>query len=104
MIKLRTDHKWKQFHYRDEVPARVLASEFDWTNNAHEKHGDYSDGFIKCYREWYHVGQFERLPASDEPALKGWHGLHSFGFSSGLLIKLSDDGEEYQIAYYWVEG
>ena len=98
-VKIRTNHNWRKFKYRDEVPAKVLASQFDWTDKAHAEHDDYSDGFI-CYRgTWYHMADFMRVDGGpDEMAT--WHGYHGDSYFSGVLIRISDDGEEYQIATY----
>ncbi len=100
MIKLRTDHKWRPFRYRYEVPKRVLQNQLDWTTKDHEASGDYSDGFVKRYRDWHHVSEFTQIGGI--PELSKWHGILHYSFSSGLVIRLSPDGEEYQIAYYWV--
>lgn len=96
-IMIRTNNRWRQFVYRCDVPAKVLAGQFDWTNEAHEEHGDYSDGFL-CYRgTWYHLGDFMRggLTPDDK-----WTGHHGDSYFSGVLIRLSEDGEEYKIATY----
>ena len=90
-MRVITDHKWKQFKYRDEVPPSVLDDQFDWMD---EDEG--FDGFI-CYRKhWYHIGDFtrngEHSPFGDE-----WCGHHSDTFFSAILIEISDDGEEYRI-------
>lgn len=94
-IKVRTNNVWRDFKYRDEVPAAILASEFDWTNEDHAKHGDYSDGFILYRGTWYHVSQFTR------GGIEGWDGSHADSFSSGVVIKLARDGEQYQIGTYY---
>lgn len=87
-MKIKTDHKFKPLRYRYEVPARVLASYFDWT--------DADDGFF-CYRgTWYHISQFERAP---EP-LAPWDGYHGDSYFSGVVIKLSRDGEDYMVGTY----
>lgn len=92
-MKTITNHHWHEFKLRDEVPPKVLADEFDWTNDDHEAHGDYSDGFL-CYRgAWYHLGDFMR-----GGAIAPWQGYASNGFSYAVAIRLSDDGELYQIA------
>ena len=100
MLKIVTDHKWKQFRYRDEVPKGILKSQFGWTDEGHEANGDYSDGFI-CYKGyWYHLADFMR-----STTVEGWHGYHGDSYFSGVLIRVSDDGETYQIAtYYEVSG
>jgi len=82
---LITDHKYKPFKYRNEVPKKVLKSEFDWLDE------DDFDGFINYRGWWYHVSQFMR---GGPP---GWHGFHADSAFSGVVIKLSDDGEEYMI-------
>ena len=95
---IRTNKHWRQFVYRYDVPAEALSSQFDWTDRDFKKNGDYSDGFL-CYRgTWYHLGDFMQggLHADDT-----WHGHHGDSFFSGVLIRLSDDGEEYQIATYF---
>jgi len=85
-LVIKTDHKWKQFRYRDEVPPKVLAAWFDWT--------DETDGFFYYHRTWYHVSQF----MSGGP--DGWHGIHHESFSTGVLLRLSSDGESYQVGTY----
>lgn len=94
-MKIRTNKRWREFLPREAVPKKILKSEFDWTDEDHEKNGDYSDDFI-CYRGWwYHLSQFMRLEATP-----GWDGGHGDSFFSGVLIKLSSDEEQYQIATY----
>ena len=90
-MSVTTNHHWRPFLSRLDVPTGILVSQFDWTDADFAAHGDYSDGFI-CYRNtWYHLGDFMR------GGVDGWHGSHANSFFSGVLIRLSDDGEEYQI-------
>jgi hypothetical protein len=96
-IKIRTNRNWRKFKHRYEVPAKVLASQFDWTNEAHAEHGDYSDGFFEYRGCWYHLADFVRAGHDGFP---GWDGYAGDSYFSGVLIKLSPDGEEYQIATY----
>jgi hypothetical protein len=93
---VNTDHKWKQFKYRDDVPRGVLASQFDYQDE------DVIDGYFKYYGDWYHLDQFERVPKADgeKGGLSGWDGVHHTSWSTGVLIKLSPDGEEYQVGTY----
>lgn len=94
-IKVVTNGQWRDFVYRSDVPEKVLKSQFDWTDKAHEDHGDYSDGFL-CYRGvWYHVADFQR------GGIEGWSGSHGDSFFSGVVIRLSKDGEQYQIGTYY---
>ncbi len=94
-IKVVTNHAWRAFRYRHEVPAKVLSNQFDWTNDAHEKNGDYSDGFVRYRGIWYHLADFQR------GGIKGWDGAHGDSFFSGVVIRLSKDGESYQIGTYY---
>ena len=86
--RIITNHHWHQFKYRYEVPQSVLDDQFDYQNPE-----DCFDGFI-CYRGfWYHLDQFMRTEADSN-----WDGACGESFFSAVLIKLSDDCEEYQIA------
>lgn len=82
-MKINTDGRWKNFKTRDEVPKKVLASQFDYQSE------DISDNYFKFKNTWY-----------GEPSLKGWDGYAGDSYSSGVLIKISRDGEQYKVAYY----
>lgn len=84
-----TDHKWKQLKYGHEVPKKVL-EDFDWLDDA-----EIMDGFFKYRDRWYHISDFQRT--SGDLKLLGWDGIHQDSFFSGVVIKLSDDSEEYQV-------
>jgi len=98
-MKIRTNRQWREFKLREDVPKKILASEFDWTNKDHALHCDYSDGFIHYKGCWYHLSQFERLGGGPLTSA-GWTGGHADSFFSGVVIKLSSDGEQYQIGTY----
>lgn len=98
-MKIKTDNKWKNFKSRYEVPAKILKSEFD-------HHGDdISDlvkdnaNYFKFNNSWYHTDMFMRLEGKD-PQTKNWDGYHGDSYFSGVLIKLSRDGEQYKVASY----
>ena len=84
-----TNNCWRDFSYRWEVPNQVLEAEFDWLNEE-----EASSGFIFYRGLWYHTSQFMRH------APEGWDGSHSDSFFSGIVIKLSDCGEQYKIGLY----
>lgn len=92
-MKIKTNRHWHEFLYRHEVPEKVLAYQFDWLDEE-----DGSDGFIKYRGRYYHVSEFMRTDSN--PNLAFWHGYISDSFFSGVLIRLSSDGEQYQIATY----
>lgn len=41
-LHIRTNNHDREFLDREDVPPKVLAGQFDWTNEAHAEHGDYS--------------------------------------------------------------
>lgn len=94
MDTIKTNFHWRDFKYRDEVPAKVLAEQFN-----HLEEEDAIDGFFKYRGWWYHVSDFLRL----ENAMliqKGWQGYHADSYFSGRLLRVSNDGERYQVATY----
>jgi hypothetical protein len=93
-MKISTNNQWREFKRRDEVPAEILAGQFDWTIKANEEHDDYSDGFLEYRGTWYHLGDF--MVGAPDP----WQGAHGDSFFSGVFIRVSDDGEQYKIATY----
>lgn len=86
-----TNHHWRRFKYRDEVPPSIL-TEFDWLDESEE-----FDGFIHYHGTWHHISEFMRPVDPNHPANE-WDGFMSYTYFSGVAIKLSDDGEQYQIA------
>jgi hypothetical protein len=92
-ITIKTDNKWKPFVYRHDVPAKVIASQFAYQNPEEEL-----DGFFKYRGYWYHLDGF--MECGGMPELKGWHGYASDSFYSGVVIKISSDGESYMVGTY----
>ena len=83
-------------HDRREVPADVLADQFDWLP---ESDPAGSTGFMRRNDEWYHVSQFMAVPAGSALEQAGWMGWHSDSFFSGIAVWLSCDGEHYKLAF-----
>lgn len=92
---IRTNRQWRHFVYRHDVPGDVLERYFDWTDPETE-----IDGFFRYQGVWYHVSQFMRCPPGS--SFERWDGYSSESFFSGVLIRLSDDGESYQVGRYCV--
>jgi len=97
--KIITDHKWKSFKYGYEVPENILI-EYDHLNNDEKM-----DGWIKYRACWYHLSDFmschNEMYSPNNPFKRfGYDGYLSDSFFSGVLIKVSDDSENYQIATY----
>jgi hypothetical protein len=100
-IEIITDNKWKDLKYGHEVPEKVLNDQFDWLDEE-ERVGGY--GFIKYRGNWYHLSEFMCIEKQhnddDDGAFSSWHGYKSDSFFSGVVIKVSDDGEGYKIGTY----
>ena len=98
-VQVITNNHTRPFVYRYEVPKEVL----EWNNHLTEENS--FDNWI-CYKKhWYHVSDFMSLHNSvhcpNPPEfMKGWDGYKSDGFSSGVLIKITDDNEGYKIGFY----
>ena len=93
-MQITTNNQWRFFTYRYDVPEDVLANQFDYLDE-----GESSDNFF-CYRGiWYHTADFMRVPQGANE-IAGWHGYSNDSMCSGVLIKLSDDGEQYQVATF----
>lgn len=91
-MKSYTDHKWKPFKHREEMPEKVLQEYFGHLPEE-------MDGFF-CYRKrWYHISDFMRISGS-APFPEEWQGYYSDSYFSGVLIRVSSDGETYQAATY----
>ena len=91
-LAIVTDHKYKSFKYRDEVPKQVLVNQFDWLEP------DEIDGFIQYRKVWYHLSEFVHM---DCTVFTGYDSFLPDSFFSGILIKISKDGEQYKIATYF---
>lgn len=87
--KIITDHKWHQFKYRNQVPARVLRREFDWLD-------DSDDYFFKYRGRWYHLDEFEVAPSP--LAVLGYDGWHADSYFSGVAIKVNENEGAYMAA------
>ena len=87
-MKTITNNNWRNFVYRSDVPADILADQFDWASG-----DDYTDGFFRYRSYWYHISEF----TSGAP-VDGWQGFQADTFFSGVAINISSDGEQYQVA------
>lgn len=93
-LTFKTNHAYRFFVYRSDVPAKVLADQFD-----HLAEDDALDGFF-CYRgRWYHLSDFMRFDHNED--LADWDGYAADSMFSGVVIKLSDDCERYKVATYF---
>lgn len=90
-MRIIANNHWRDFIYGCDLPESVRA-DFDYMDSQ-----DLDDAnFIKYRGHWYHLGEF--MHSSEMPP--DWHGYASDSFFSGVLIRISDDCEQYQIATY----
>jgi len=92
-LKIITDHKWHDFLYVYELTDKEQTEHADTIN---------SDDTLNCFRyrgQVYFLEEFMRLENNDE--LENWHGYASDTFFSGVLIRISEDGERYQVGRYY---
>jgi hypothetical protein len=94
-LTITTDHKWKDLKYHYEVPAKVLADQFDHLDP--EDNG--YDGYIQYRGRWYHLSDFMTLDKSN-PLHGHWKAYLSDSFYSGIVLRLSNDCEQYQIGTF----
>ncbi len=92
-LTIKTNYQWKNFLYGNEVPKKVLA-EYDWLDDDEKM-----NGWIQRRGEYYHISDFMGTTPPKRFGGK-WNGYLSDSFFSGVLIEVSDDGEQYRIGYY----
>jgi len=102
-IKIISNYQWRNFLYGHELPASVRG-DFDYMNDEEF----YSHNFIKYKGHYYDVSEFMlyKHECSDEVKNQDhskwqWQGYQSDSYFSGVLIRYSDDCEQYQIATYF---
>tara|TARA_Y100000593_G_C4192394_1_gene277568 strand:+ start:270 stop:626 length:357 start_codon:yes stop_codon:yes gene_type:complete len=95
LVKVKTNNQWRDFLRWDEVPDKVLKSDFDWLDDP----AGWS--FLKYKGNYYILGDFMRFKFMDgDSNLTGWHAYHQDSAWGGIVIAISDDGEQYRIGRY----
>ena len=94
-LHIKTNHHERQFVYRYDVPQDILERWFDYQDPE-----ETIDGFFEYRGHWYHVDQFMRL-RHPSPEMGEWDGYAADGFASGVVIKISDDGETFKVGTYF---
>lgn len=72
-------------------------AEFDYIENPEEETGL---DFFRFKGRIYTLSDFMRID-QQSTAFPGWHGYKGDGFFSGMLVKLSDDGEAVIVGQYF---
>jgi hypothetical protein len=105
-MTIRTNHQPRKLLDSSSVPTKILKSEFDWLKNDDgdddsDDCDNYSYGFIHYLGIWYHTSEFIRLDKNSNLSLLGFDGYHGDSYFSGVLIKISADGESVTMATYY---
>lgn len=94
-LKIITNHRWREFISGFELTEKEK-KEFDYMSKE-----EIEEGTFFRYRNWiYTLGDFMRIDKGMFEDFADWNGYASDSFFSGVLIKISDDGDQYQIATY----
>lgn len=94
-MKIITNNHWRKPVYGFELPEKIRA-EFSYLK-------DLDDLIFIKYKGEYLLDEFMRIDNTmllHTQEFKDWQGYMSDSFFSGLLIRYSEDMEEYQIATY----
>ena len=94
-MKVITNYNWREFRYGNEVPESVHA------DYEHLEESEHYDMWIWYRSRWYHISDFLAWNTpwtGPKPAdLAYWDGMVTDTFFSGVVIKVSEDCEKYQI-------
>ena len=96
-MKIVTDHKWKLLKDRTDVPSIAKDMDFDWIDFNLE---EYWTGFFEYKGAWYHISEFMNVDIL-LPFYPEWNGYKAETAWSDVVIRISDDGEEYKIGTYF---
>ena len=92
MKQIISNHHWHNFLYGYELTEKEKL-DFDYMDEDTIS----SNSFLRYRNCVYALSDFM---CGNENDLKGWHGYTAELWFSGTLIKVSDDGEQYQIGTY----
>jgi len=94
-LSIQTNRHDRLFLYGYELPEDIK-TDYDYLEDLD------SENFIKYRGVYYSLSDFMRIDHNAiDPDLAYWDGVHSDSFFSGVLIKLSNCGDGYQIATYY---
>ena len=101
-VTIKTDHKWHYFKYGYELSQKERIKwrkEFSYIKSNEEF---YNRNFAKYRGQLYDINEFMSIKGwSTEPFGKAWDGYMSDTYFSGVVIKISKDGERYKIGRYY---
>lgn len=97
-VAITSDKKWRNFTYGYELPKK-WRKHFDWIKSD----GVYDNSNFVKYRGWiYSIDEFMSIPV--DAGMHGWDGIINETYFSGVVVKISSDGDKYKIGRYFVKG
>ena len=96
-LVITTNNHWREFLHGADLPASVR-DEFDYLDDQALE----CNLFAKYKGEFYDVSSFITLSndRDDTTAMASWHGAAAMSWYCGVLIRISDDNERYQVGTY----
>jgi len=97
-LQIITNNHTRQFLYSNKVPQDILDNQFDYLDQE-----DCLDGFFKYRGYYYHLSDFMRIDKSNKKTsgeFQEYSGYVSETVWSGVLIKILDNCETFQVATY----
>lgn len=97
--KIITNNHWRTFLSWSELTPKEQ-EDFDYIKDPENE----DTNFMRYRGIVYDLGEIMKVPETKEGEqtgmLRGWHGYASDSFFSGIVIRVSDDGDQYQIGLY----
>jgi hypothetical protein len=97
-----TDQQENDMNIRTNNHARPLLGFYDLSEKERTEVGSAYDivgaQFVR-YKEWVYA--MDDFVGTTAPEFEGWHGVYPESYFSGVLVRLSDDGETVQMGTYF---
>lgn len=96
-LVIKSDKKWHTFKYGYELPKKWRKSK-DWL-----KGEEFDNANFAYYRKWYFaLDEFMRIePSAATRGFRGWDGYLNETYDSGVIIKVSSNGDRYKIGRFY---
>jgi hypothetical protein len=94
-MEIKTNNHWRLFLNGNQLPKHVR-KQFDHLSDEEFNCGS----FVKYKGYFYEMSDFLRLSVGNLTTTQNWDGYHADSYWSGVLIKVSPDGDHYKIATF----
>ena len=91
-MEIVTNNNWRDVVYGFDLPEKLRA-DFDYLDDIE------CAQFVKYRGQFYDLGDFVRLDKNSP--FTGWHGYLGSTYFSGVLVKLSRDGDQVMVGRYF---